>query len=243
VRALAAGASRRVLTYGLAPDSEYRAVEIVTSGLESRFLVLREGRALGPVSISMPGRHNVVNSLAAVAVGLEFELPFAAVRDGLRKFGGVARRFEIRGEHGEVIVVDDYGHHPTEIAAVLATARSTWPERRLLVVFQPHRYTRTRDLLAEFGQAFSGAGRVILTPIYAAGEKPIPGVSAAGLGAAIEQGSGVPVTVARDLAAAGEILSREVRPGDAVLTLGAGDVWRVGEAWLAGDGTAAAGAA
>jgi UDP-N-acetylmuramate--alanine ligase len=243
VRAVAAGATRRVLTYGLSPDAEYRAVDIVSSGLESRFNVLRAGHPLGPVGISMPGRHNVVNSLAAVAVGLEFELPFAAVRDGLRKFGGVARRFEIRGEHGEVIVVDDYGHHPTEIAAVLATARSTWPERRLLVVFQPHRYTRTRDLLTEFGVAFGAAGHVILAPIYAAGEMPIPGVGPAGLGAAIEQGSGVPVTVARDLAAAGEILSREVRPGDVVLTLGAGDVWRVGEAWLAGDGTAAAGAA
>jgi UDP-N-acetylmuramate--alanine ligase len=243
VRALAAGASRRILTYGLAPDAEYRATEITSAGLESHFLVLREGRPLGPVTLSMPGRHNVVNSLAAVAVGLEFELPFAAVRDGLGKFGGVARRFEIRGEHGEVIVVDDYGHHPTEIAAVLTTARSTWPDRRLIVVFQPHRYSRTRDLLAQFGTAFAGAGRVILAPIYAAGEKPIPGVSADGLGAVIEQGSAVPVIVARDLAAAGEILSREVRPGDVVLTLGAGDVWRVGEAWLAGDGATAAGAA
>jgi UDP-N-acetylmuramate--alanine ligase len=176
----------------------------------------------------------VLNSLAALAVGVEFELPFGAIRDGLAGFGGVARRFEIRGEHGGVILVDDYGHHPTEIEAVLAAGRSTWPDRRLVAVFQPHRFTRTRDLLARFAVAFAGAGQVIVVPIYPAGEKPIPGVTSAGLAAAVEEGSRVPVTVAQDLAAASQILSREVRAGDVILTLGAGDVWRVGETWLAG---------
>ena len=235
VRALAAGASRRILTYGLSPDAEYRAMEITSAGLESSLPrpARRPAARAGP--LAMPGRHNVVNSLAAVAVGLEFELPFAAVRDGLGKFGGVARRFDIRGEHGEVIVVDDYGHHPTEIAAVLTTARSTWPERRVIAVFQPHRYSRTRDLLARFGTAFAGAGQVIWRRSTPPGRKPIPGVSAAGLAAAIERGRG-----------AGRpwrgILRRRVKfwprgaPGDVVLTLGAGDVWRVGEAWLAGAG-------
>jgi UDP-N-acetylmuramate--alanine ligase len=202
-------------------------------------VAVHEGRTLGQVRLAMPGRHNVVNSLAAIAVGREFNLPFAAIRDGLAKFGGVARRFEVRGEHGGVIVVDDYGHHPTEIAAVLSTARAAWPDRRVVVVFQPHRYTRTRDLLARFGAAFGDAGLVILAPIYAAGEKPIPGVSSAGVGVAIEQGSQVPVIVAGDLTDAGEILAREARAGDVVLTLGAGYVWRLGEAWLAGDCPAA----
>jgi UDP-N-acetylmuramate--alanine ligase len=145
------------------------------AGLETRYVALHEGRKLGPVFLRMPGRHNVLNSLAAIAVGIEFNLPFAAIQEGLAAFGGVARRFEIRGEHGGVIVVDDYGHHPTEIAAVLATARATWPDRRLVVVFQPHRYTRTRDLLARFAAAFADAARVIMAPIYPAGEKPIPG--------------------------------------------------------------------
>jgi UDP-N-acetylmuramate--alanine ligase len=232
VRELAAGASRRIRTYGTAPDAEFRAVEIAAAGLETRYVAVHDGTRLGPVNLPMPGQHNVLNSLAAIAVGMEFNLPFAAIRDGLAQFGGVARRFEIRGEERGVILVDDYGHHPTEIATVLATARATWPDRRLVVVFQPHRFTRTRDLLARFAVAFTNAARLILLPIYAAGEKPIPGVTAAGLGAAVEEGSKVPVTVAQDLEAASQILHREVRAGDVILTLGAGDVWRVGEAWL-----------
>ncbi len=233
VRALAAGATRRVRTYGISPDAEFRAVEVEMAGLETRYVALHEGRKLGPVHLKMPGRHNVLDSLAAIAVGVEFNLPFAAIQEGLAAFGGVARRFEIRGEHGGVIVVDDYGHHPTEIAAVLATARATWPDRRLVVVFQPHRYTRTRDLFTRFAAAFADAAQVIMAPIYPAGEKPIPGVTAAGLAAAVEETSRVPVAVARDLEEAGRILRLEARAGDIVLTLGAGDVWHVGEAWLA----------
>jgi UDP-N-acetylmuramate--alanine ligase len=239
VRALAAGASRRVLTYGFSPDAEFRALEVTMDGLETRYVAVKEGTPLGPVKLALPGRYNVLNSLAAIAVGSEFNLPFAAIRDGLAEFGGVARRFDIRGEHGGVIVVDDYGHHPTEIAAVIAAARSSWPERRLIAVFQPHRYTRTRDLLVRFGAAFAQAGQVIVAPIYAAGEKPIAGVSAAGLAAAVADGSHVPVALAGNLEEAGEILSRLVAPGDVVLTLGAGDVWRVGEAWLAAANQAA----
>jgi UDP-N-acetylmuramate--alanine ligase len=236
VRALAAGASRRVRTYGTSPDAEFRAIEISAAGLETSFVAVHEGARLGQVRLPMPGRHNVLNSLAAIAVGMEFNLPFSAIRDGLARFGGVARRFEIRGEQGGVILVDDYGHHPTEIEAVLAAARSTWPDRRLIAVFQPHRFTRTRDLLARFAVAFAGVARVIVVPIYAAGEKPIPGVSGAGLALAVEESSHVPVTVAQDLAEASQILSREARAGDVILTLGAGDVWRVGEAWLASAG-------
>ncbi len=232
VRALAVAASRRVLTYGFSPDAEFRAVDVALDGLESRYVALKDGTPLGPVKLALPGRYNVLNSLAALAVGQEFNLPFAAIRDGLAAFGGVARRFDIRGEQGGVILVDDYGHHPTEIAAVLEAAHTTWPERRLVAVFQPHRYTRTRDLLVQIGGAFAAAGQVIVAPIYAAGEKPIPGVAAAGVAAAIEATSRVPVALAADLEAAGDLLARLVKPGDVVLTLGAGDVWRVGEAWL-----------
>ncbi len=233
VRALAAGASRRVITYGTAPDAEFRAVEIEMSGLAARYVALKEGSLLGPVTLDMPGRHNVLNSLAAVAVGTEFNLPFAVVRDGLAQCGGVTRRFDIRGEQAGITVVDDYGHHPTEIVAVLETARTVWPGRRLVAVFQPHRFTRTRDLIQRFGTAFAGAGHVILAPIYAAGEKPIPGVSAAGIASAVEEGAHVPVTLVENLGQAGDVLARLVRPGDVVITLGAGDIWRVGEAWLA----------
>jgi UDP-N-acetylmuramate--alanine ligase len=231
VAELAKRATRRVITYGVLPPAELRAVELTGDGLESRFRVRRGTRELGELRLGMPGRHNVLNSLAAVAVGLEFGLPWPAIRDGLAGFGGVSRRFDIRGEHGGVILVDDYGHHPTEITAVLATARAIWPGRKLNVIFQPHRYTRTVDLAASFATAFKAADRLVLCPIYAAGETPVDGVTAAWLGEKITGGSAVEVELARDVEAAAALLRSAARPGDVWLTLGAGDVTRIAELW------------
>jgi UDP-N-acetylmuramate--alanine ligase len=231
VAALGAEATRRVRTYGFSDEAEVRASEVETVGLEARFRVHRGDTELGTVRLGMPGHHNIQNSLAAITVGLEFGLPWPVIRDGLQGFGGVSRRFEIRGEHGGVMLVDDYGHHPTEIAAVLATARAAWPDKQLVVVFQPHRYTRTIDLHDRFATAFGEADRLILCPIYAAGEEAKEGVTSEWLAEAVGEGSALPVTVTGTLDEAASMLINEARPGEVWITLGAGDITRLAEDW------------
>jgi UDP-N-acetylmuramate--alanine ligase len=168
-------------------------------------------------------RHNLQNALAAVAVALQVGIDFPTVASALRDFRGAERRFERHGEAGGVLVVDDYGHHPTEIAAVIAAARATLG-RRLIVVFQPHRYSRTRDLLAAFGPALAGADELLLTEIYAAGEEPVPGVTGELLAAAVREGSGRHVYFVRTLEEIIPAVLAVARPGDAVITLGAGSI-------------------
>jgi UDP-N-acetylmuramate--alanine ligase len=184
------------------------------------------------VTLAVPGAHNVLNSLAAVAVGLELEVPFAAIEAGLESFTGVDRRFQVRGEAGGVLVIDDYGHHPTEIRATLETLRRRAGGRRTLVLFQPHRYTRTQALWDEFGRAFHQADVLILTDIYPAAEAAIPGVTAEALARAIADRGHRQVAWAGDLRAATERLCAEAREGDVVLTLGAGSVWSAGDELL-----------
>jgi SAM-dependent methyltransferase len=178
---------------------------------------------LGTLELSVPGRHNLQNALAAVAVALQVGIDFPTVASALRDFRGAERRFERHGEAGGVLVVDDYGHHPTEIAAVIAAARATLG-RRLIVVFQPHRYSRTRDLLAAFGPALAGADELLLTEIYAAGEEPVPGVTGELLAAAVREGSGRHVYFVRTLEEIIPAVLAVARPGDAVITLGAGSI-------------------
>jgi UDP-N-acetylmuramate--alanine ligase len=180
------------------------------------------------VLLRMPGKHNVANALAAVAVGLELDIPFASISEGIAEFTGISRRLEVRGEAGGVLFVDDYAHHPTEIAATLETVKSMW-KRRVIAVFQPHRYSRTRALWERLGRSFYDADSVIVTSIYAAGETPLPGVSAElVVNAALTSGH-------RDLNYFPERkrvinhLSETVKPGDLVVTLGAGDVWKIGD--------------
>lgn len=178
---------------------------------------------MGGLELSVPGRHNLQNALAAVAVGERLGLRFEQVAEALRDFAGAERRFERHGEPGGVIVVDDYGHHPTEIAAVLAAARATL-NRRLIVAFQAHRYTRTAQLLDEFGPALKDADEIVLTDIYAASEEPIAGITVETLADAIRRGAKRPVHV---VAAIDQVVPRLVelaRPGDAVITLGAGSI-------------------
>jgi UDP-N-acetylmuramate--alanine ligase len=178
--------------------------------------------ALGEIQLRVPGRHNLQNALAAVAVGLELGLSFERVAVGLEEFRGAERRFEVRGEPNGVLVVDDYGHHPTEIAAVIAAAQTFG--RRIIVAFQPHRFSRTSMLMDAFGPALSQAHRVVLTDIYGAGEDPLPGVTIEALAASIERTSSVSVEVVPRLADVAPVLADIAQPGDIVITLGAGSI-------------------
>jgi UDP-N-acetylmuramate--alanine ligase len=178
---------------------------------------------LGPLRIPVPGRHIVLNALAAVATADRLGIGFDQAAAALATFRGAERRFERRGEAGGVLVVDDYGHHPTELAAVLAAARAAIG-RRLVIAFQPHRYTRTRALVDAFGPALAGADEIVLTPIYPAGEDPIPGVTAERLAEAVRAGSGRPVHLVASLDELVPALVERARPGDAVITLGAGSI-------------------
>jgi UDP-N-acetylmuramate--alanine ligase len=230
--------TRRVITYGLdAPDADVTATDVLLGPLSVQAIVKRRARGpdgrpripatLGPLSLAGPGRHNLLNALAAVAVAAELRLPFERIASGLKDFRGVERRFDVRGEPNGILVVDDYGHHPTEIAAVLAAARML--NRRLIVAFQPHRFTRTATLMDAFGPALAGADHIVLTDIYAAGEQPIPGVTLDALAAAIRRGTRAPVDVAANLEDVVPALVRVARPGDVVITLGAGSIGGVPE--------------
>jgi UDP-N-acetylmuramate--alanine ligase len=187
---------------------------------------------MGIVNLSIPGWHNVLNSLAAVAVGHELEIPFTAICRGLKEMTGVQRRFQIKGDLGGVTVIDDYGHHPTEIKAVLKTIAQSFPERRRYVLFQPHRYTRTQALFEDFTTAFYQSDVLVVTDIYAASEPPIPGIHAEKLATAIQEHGHGNVRYISDNLDLVAMLMEEVLDGDVVLTLGAGNIWKTGEELL-----------
>jgi len=233
VRAILPRVDRRTVTYGLSSDAEIVAGEIAVDGFHSEYVAQAHGRKLGRVRLQVPGRHSIYNSLAAVAVGLELEVPFARIAEGLARFQGVDRRLQKRGEALGATVLDDYGHHPTEIAATLAAVREGFGSRTV-VVFQPHRYSRTRALLEEFGGAFFHADRVIVTDIYAAGERAPNGLSGAVVADALVRHGHPSVVYQADLARIPDLLRDVLRPGDILLTLGAGDVWKVGDALVRG---------
>jgi len=220
--------TRRVTTYGLdSPDADLTATDIELGPLSATAIVRRRDRrgthaTLGKISLAVPGRHNLQNALAAVAVGMEIGLPFDRVAEGLREFRGAERRFDVRGEPRGILVVDDYGHHPTEIAAVLDAARTL--NRRIVVAFQPHRYTRTASLMDAFGPALATADHIVLTDIYAAGEDPIPGITLDALAAAIRRRVAAPLDVAPRLDDVVAAIVRVAKPGDVVITLGAGSI-------------------
>ena len=237
VRALLPRVKRPVLTYGFAADNHLRAVPL-ESGLRSRFEVWREDEKLGEVSLPQPGRHNILNALAAIGAAMEADIAFERCAQGLGGFGGVGRRFEFKGEKDGVTVVDDYGHHPAEIAATLATARQVFPGRRIVAAFQPHRFSRTQAHFGEFCKVFDQVDEVLLTEIYAASEKPIPGVSGQSLAQGVQQVSTTPVRYFQTLDALAQALPEVLRPGDVLLTLGAGSIPRLGPAWLEGRGHA-----
>jgi UDP-N-acetylmuramate--alanine ligase len=236
---------KRMTTYGINSQADFSASAIEHVADRTAFTVHYRGKSLGRLGFRMPGRHNVLNALAAVAVGMELDLSFAAIADGFKDFGGVGRRFQIKGESNGIMVVDDYGHHPAEIKATLAAARAGW-QKRVVTVFQPHRYSRTKALFEDFVTAFYQADHLVVMDVYAAGEDPIPGVAAADLAAGISGHGHRSCTYAADRPAVLAHLREAVQPGDMVITLGAGNVWQVGEEFLAGlkeQGTGGSGAA
>jgi UDP-N-acetylmuramate--alanine ligase len=228
VQAILPKIGRRVLSYGLTSQADVHASNIDVSSERTSFTAEAAGKPLGAVEITMPGLHNVYNSLAAVAVGLELGVAFGDIARALRTFEGISRRFEIKGEVSDVLILDDYGHHPAEIRATLGAAVRKW-NRRLVVLFQPHRYTRTQKLADEFGKSFYDAGVLLVTGIYAASERPIDGVSGATIVDAARRSGHRAVEYIEDMDALYERAMGTIRPGDVVLTLGAGDIYKVGE--------------
>ena len=217
---------RRHVTYGLSPQADYAARAVSFRGTTTAFMAYRKGTPLGEFSVRMPGHHNVLNCLAAIAVADELEVPFDVMKDSLATFHGVARRFSIVAEVGGVALVDDYGHHPAEVRATLAAARRAY-EGRVLVAFQPHRYTRTQLCFDDFSRAFNEADVLFLTDIYAAGEAPIPGVSAETLATSITEHGHHRVEYVGDKHEAARRLAKEAKPGDVVIALGAGDINKI----------------
>jgi UDP-N-acetylmuramate--alanine ligase len=222
---------RPTMTYGLEPGNTLRG-EIISMGSRSTFKVFLDELLLGEVSVSQPGRHNVLNALGAFGVSLEAGLKPKDIIEGLGSFTGVGRRFDIQGEKDGVLVVDDYGHHPAEIKATLDTARTCFPDRRLVVAFQPHRFSRTQALFGDFCKVFDNADVLLLTEIYPASEAPIPGVSGASLAQGIRQVGKTRVEFLEDFKTIELSLPNILRPGDVFLTLGAGSIWQVGTNYL-----------
>ncbi len=228
LRAILPRVTRRVYTYGVSADADFRMRMLPgAEGCHARFEINARGLVLGPFELHVPGRHNVLNATAAVAIGVQLGLAPEKIAAGLATFRGVDRRFQVRGVERGVTVVDDYGHHPTEIKATLQAARECG-YGRVLVLFQPHRYTRTRDLMEDFAGAFGDADAVQVLDIYAASEQPIEGITGEVLAAAIRENGGGRVMYAASMAEAVERLAEDARPGEMILTLGAGSVSQAG---------------
>lgn len=233
LQALLPRVKKRMITYGRSTQADLQARDIQLAGMKSRFKVFHRGENLGDFSLGIPGMHNVYNALAAIAVGLELDIPITAIKAALAAAQGVQRRLEVKGEVGGIRVVDDYGHHPTEIQVTLQAVRDNWPDRRKVVVFQPHRYSRTQALMEEFSRSFNNSDLLVVLPIYAASEKPIAGVSSEVLADCIRAHGHRNVTCLESIEACTDHLSAILADGDLLLTLGAGDVYRVGEMVLA----------
>ena len=229
VRNLNGRLARRFLSYGLGPDVDFRATNLRFAGRESLFEVVTPQGGLGEFRLNMPGEHNVLNALAAIVIARKLEIGMGHVRRALADFEGIDRRFQPVGvlpvSGGEVEVVDDYAHHPRELRATLDAARGCWPDRRIVAVFQPHRYTRTRDLFDDLAQLLCELEHLVVTEVYPAGEQSIPGADGRALCKAIRKRGGDPIFV-EDLTKLGVLLPCYLRPGDVLLTLGAGDIGR-----------------
>jgi UDP-N-acetylmuramate--alanine ligase len=229
VREIIPGIGRKVITYGFDEGSDFRIVELVKAGMNSRFTVQRpQGLAPLAVELHLPGNHNVLNATAAVAVASDEGINDAAIVAGLERYQGVGRRFQQYGElpvaGGSVLLVDDYGHHPTEVAATISGVRQAWPDKRLVMVYQPHRYTRTRDLYEDFAGVLSTVDALLMLDVYAAGEEPIPGADSRSLCRSIRlRGQVEPIFVEKPEQVA-EALKSVLRPGDVLLTQGAGNI-------------------
>jgi len=223
---------KRFTTYGVSSQADIQANNIESKGLTSRFAVKHLGEHLGEISLNLPGIHNVYNAMASIAVGLELSIDFEVIKSALETVQGVQRRLEIKGIARDITVVDDYGHHPTEIKFTLQAAKESWPDRRIVVVFQPHRYSRTQALFDDFTRSFYQSDMLVVLPIYAASEKAIKGVDSQLLFEEIRAHGHKNVVFMPSFTAAVSHLKQTLTPGDILLTLGAGDVYKLGETLL-----------
>ena len=229
IRQMITRIERKIITYGLSDKADIYATNIKQSGTKTGFDVMFKGKYAGTFSVPMPGMHNVLNSLAAIATAFELQIPVETISSALKNFSGIQRRFEFKGEAKGIKVYDDYGHHPSEIKATLRAARSCFPENRLLVLFQPHRYTRTRDLMEEFSTSFGDVDGLFLLDIYAASEKPIEGINSESLLKRIEKAGVGNISYVPDKAEMVKKILSELKTGDVLVSLGAGDVYKLGE--------------
>jgi UDP-N-acetylmuramate--alanine ligase len=218
---------RRYMTYGLSKQADLRAEDVFFDGFLTRFRVIYKDEELGSIELSLPGYHNVVNTLAACAASLELDIPFETIREALKNFGGIHRRLEMKW-NGEIKLIDDYGHHPTEIKATLSALRNMW-KGKIIVVFQPHRFSRTKALLGDFVTSFNEADILIITEIYAASEERIEGISGQSLAERIRMSGHKHVIYAPTKEEAAQVVLETAQKGDVVLTLGAGDIYKIGE--------------
>jgi UDP-N-acetylmuramate--alanine ligase len=233
VQSILESVGRPFVTYGFGESADIRAVNVQRLGLQSRYQALREGRQPLEVTVNLPGRHNVLNSLAAVAVATELDIADEAIQQALANFQGIDRRLQQLGEiqfpGGRALIVDDYGHHPTEVAATLEAVRQGWPKRRLVLVFQPHRYTRTRDLLDDFGKVLAESDVLLITEVYAAGEAPIAGADGRAICRAVRSRGMVEPVFVENVDQLADALRAVLHDGDVVLTMGAGNLGQVAQ--------------
>jgi len=220
---------KRFTTYGLSTQADFHARDIVFSDQKSRFDIYHMGDMLGNITLNLPGTHNVYNSLASIAVGIELDIPFDIIKHALETLEGVQRRLEVKGEVRGITIIDDYGHHPTEIKTTLRAVRESWPDRRIIAVVQPTRHTRTKALFDEFTRSFYQSDRLVVLPIYPAGEDKIEGIDSNGLCEGIRTHGHKEAVFKEDFKEAVLHLKEILEPGDILLTLGAGNVWKVGE--------------
>lgn len=229
VRSILPDLERRIISYGLSPQAQVRAVDIQMNQFTSTFTVMNDDQKLGVITLKAPGDHNVKNALAAVATGIELNIDFKLIKKGLERYQGVFRRFQKKVEEQGVMVIDDYAHHPTEVAATLNAARKGWPDRRIVAVFQPHLYSRTQDLYKEFGLSFSDAEVLVITDVYPSREKPIEGVTGKLISDTAEQYGHKNVIYVEDKADVTATLKEISKAGDIIITMGAGDIYKYGE--------------
>ena len=222
---------RPVTTYGMSRDAAFRAKELEFKENKSTYSLFRAEENLGKIHLNVPGEHNVMNSLGAVALGFELGLSFNSIKNGLLDYKGVRRRFDIKGSHNDVMVVDDYAHHPTEVSTTIEAAKKGW-NRKLIVVFQPHLYTRTKEFYKEFAKSLEKADFIIITSIYPSREKPIPGITSKLISDYIDKTKKDVLFNVNDVDQAITILNEIAKPGSMILTLGAGDIWRFSDKYL-----------
>jgi UDP-N-acetylmuramate--alanine ligase len=220
---------KRFTTYGMSTQADFQARDVTFEGQKTRFNLYHFGARLGEIALNLPGVHNVRNAMASIAVGHELNIPFSLIQKALETLEGVQRRMEIKGDAKGITIVDDYGHHPTEIKITLQTIRVSWPDRRIVVVFQPHRYTRTQALYDDFTRSFYQSDMLVVLPIYPAGEKRIEGIDSDRLSKGIRAHGHKDVIYMEDFESTALYLKETLKAGDILLTLGAGDVWKIGE--------------